>query len=85
MSLDSIFWTNDKFVGYVKKIYHTHAHKYKVLSFKSDLCLRCGKHNELKLHLVQDCESVADLWLSIVNARKWQEFFFYKHAELANK
>ena len=42
----------------------------------SKLCPYCIRLSESPLHMVRDCDEAADLWLSMINMKNWQRFFF---------
>ncbi|KAJ1376792.1 ribonuclease H, partial [Sesbania bispinosa] len=40
-----------------------------------DLCPRCGNAPETIMHMLRDCEVVAELWDSLIDNKNWSAFF----------
>ncbi|KAJ1420415.1 Reverse transcriptase zinc-binding domain [Sesbania bispinosa] len=51
----------------------------------TDLCPRCHSAPETLMHLLRDCEVVAELWESLINQRNWSSFFSLRQDQWIRK
>ncbi|KAF7831188.1 putative ribonuclease H protein At1g65750 family [Senna tora] len=83
---DCLRWRNTrdgafsiKSVSFIWLIAHckilTNSHHLHRKLTDNAMCPRCGREEETALHALRDCDSVAELWMRILNPQRWNAFF----------
>ncbi|KAJ1443251.1 Reverse transcriptase zinc-binding domain [Sesbania bispinosa] len=93
--IDDIFKTIWSWQGpprvstFVWKVVHgkllTNCERVKMGVTTSNLCPRCNSAPETIMHLLRDCDIVAELWESLIDSNSWSSFFSLRQDQWIRK